>query len=468
MRYQALRETNVPRHLGIPHPESYCLQALIIKKHWEEIKLHNQKPTNEVSRIFVHKVGNGRIFTMGSYNGTSKYSLEETEMSWLTGVSFVVKADISTCFPSIYTHSLPWALHGREVGKDNHGVELSGNMLDQCTQNLRDGQTNGLLIGPHSSNILSEIILTDIDCTLLDKGYKKLKRYIDDYVFYADSYAQAEKFIHALSLTLRNYELTLNEKKTKISPLPGPTVERWIRELKRFSFPKDEDLKFSVIRSFLDLALELATHGGTSATLNYAIKMIPNRLNTRAKRLYVQDAINLTLAFPYLAPLLEEYVFKRYWHDGIQLKISEFSNHLIRLGIQKIYPDAIAHGLYYSLTYNISLELEEREFQEILEISDCLVIVLLLEYAKKNNRSNLQIAVQKLSDELKTKGKREQDKYWLLIYQTWTVDDLTGNGQPFLSKLKASNFNFICSSTFEAPDFMNKSDSKSLSELTHD
>lgn len=37
----------------------------------------------------------------------------------LIGKRFVVKADISTFFPSIYTHSIPWALVGKAVAKQN-------------------------------------------------------------------------------------------------------------------------------------------------------------------------------------------------------------------------------------------------------------------------------------------------------------------------------------------------------------
>ena len=31
---------------------------------------------------------------------------------------YLVKADISTCFPSIYTHSIPWAIVGKQQSKN--------------------------------------------------------------------------------------------------------------------------------------------------------------------------------------------------------------------------------------------------------------------------------------------------------------------------------------------------------------
>lgn len=442
IRYESLRDINIPRRLGIPHPESHVVQSLAIRKHWVAIKTHCEVPSVQVSRIYVRHVGGGRIFEM-NYKGSERYELEEDELKWQAGAQFIVEADISACFPSIYTHSIPWALHSREEAKKNRLLALPGNLLDKCTQNLRDSQTNGLLIGPHSSNIISEIILTRIDNELLNKGYKKLKRHIDDYEFYAATHIEAEKFLHDLGLALREYEMTLNEKKTKILPIPRPSTDNWVRELNRFAFSKREKTKFSIIRSFLDLALELAQAARTSAPLNYAIKMMPKRLNSRARRMYLQEAINLAISYPYLTPLLDRHVFTKYAHDRIEEKVAEFVNTLIRLGIIKLYPDAIAHSLYYALKYQSLITLTEAEFLEIIALDDCLTTVLLLEYAKAHKLKKIISAIKDRSASLKKEVAREQDRQWLLIYQTWSETELIGNGQAFLASLKKQQFEFI-------------------------
>ena len=448
IRYEAIRDINIPRHLGIPHPESYALQALAIKKHWEEIKAHCAKPSPAVSRIHVRHVGGGCIFEM-SYKGVERYQFEEDEIEWRSGAKFVVKADIASCFPSMYTHSIPWALHGLEVAKKSTGLgKLYGNLLDKCTQNTRDKQTNGLLIGPHASNIIAEIILTNIDTVLQSKGHKKLTRHIDDYTYYADTYEEAERFLKDLGLSLRTYEMALNEKKTRILPLPRPSSENWTQELQRFVFPKGEELWFSIIRSFLDLALENAQTAGTSAPLNYALKMLADKhgerkLNPRAKRLYVQEAINLAISYPYLAPVLDKFVFDRYRFTGIDKKIAAFAATLIRLGAQKLYPDTIAHALYYALKHKISIPVEEGELLAVLLLDDCVVNVLLLEYAPQHGLKKLHEAVKARAMQLKTAGPRDRDRNWLLIYQTWTTKELTGNGQALLAMLKKAKFQFL-------------------------
>lgn len=458
VRYEALRDSNVPRHMGIPHPQAYAVQALAIHKHWEAIATQCNRPNPIFSRIYVRHVGDGKIFEM-NYKGDERFKLEEEELQWMSGAQFVVSADIATCFPSIYTHSIPWALHGKEAAKGSDSlIDFPGNLLDRCTQNTRDRQTNGLLIGPHASNIISEIILTQIDTDLQKKGYRKVKRHVDDYRFYAANFEEAERFIKDLGLGLRAFELSLNEKKTKISPLPSPSDEDWVLVLNRFQFPNDE-IKYSEIRSYLDLALTCGQTLGRSTPLNYAIKVlakkhikknpgepdevVPRNLSLRAKRMYTQEAMNLALAYPYLVQLLDEHVFAPYWHDAMPEKIAEFSAELIKIGLRKLYPDTISHALFLALKHSLTIDLDDNRLIEIVALDDCVANVLLLEYALFCGRKKIASAVKKRANELLKSDSREKDKHWLLIYQVWSPAELEGNGQGFLADLKKKGFQFF-------------------------
>ncbi len=459
MRYEALRDSNIPRHMGVPHPEAYAVQALAIAKHWQAIATHCNKPQPVFSRIHVRHIGNGRIFEM-NYKGNERFRLEEDEQKWMSGAQYVVEADIATCFPSIYTHSIPWALDGKAKAKSSNSVtELPGNLLDKCTYNTRDRQTNGLLIGPHASNIISEIILTQIDADLQAKGHHKVKRHVDDYRCYAGTYEDAEKFIKDLGMALRAYEMSLNERKTKIVPLPGPSEEDWVSVLNRHPLPRDQALKFSDIRSFLDRALTCAQTIGKSTPLVYAIKVLarahsksssgnrdgapPRELNLRARRMYALEAMNLALAYPYLAPMLDECVFTPYWHDGLKDKIAEFATALVQLGLRKLYPDAIAHAIFLALKYDVVLGLADEHLTDVVALDDCIATVLLLEYAKVHGLGELVSAVKERANELTSADNRDKDKHWLLIYQVWTEAELRGRKQSFLAELKGMGFQFF-------------------------
>ena len=442
VRYQTLRDINIPRHLGIPHPQGHLAHCIAIKRSWLRLKRHCAKPIHPVSRIFVRDTGSERVFLM-SYKGQERFEVEEQDISFTTGASYVVHADISRCFPSIYTHSIPWALHGLAKAKKARGdLSLDGNILDRATQGVHDGQTNGLLIGPHTSNLVAELVLTSVDDSLLKKGHRRLTRHIDDYRFYARTHEEAENFIRDLEMSLREYELSLNERKTRILTLPRPQVENWVRELNNFHFPAGK-IRFSTVRSFLDLSLDLSQRAGTSATLNYAIQMVPPRLNERAKRLFVTEAVNLALSFPYLAPLLEEYVFSKHKHADIKPNIKTFATELFQIGLRKIYPDAIAHALYYAIQHGTSLDIPEKLLMQAVTIDDCICDVLLLEYAKQRRLKLLSQAVRNRANNLKGLEPRDQDAFWLLIYQVWPVTELRKNGHDLLADLKSKKFTFI-------------------------
>ena len=215
IRYDALRDVNVPRQLGAPHPESHLLQCLVMEHYWGQIKRHCRKPAIPASRTYVRKMSANRVFHM-TYKGKERDG-EERDLRRMAGAQYVVTADISACYPSIYTHSIPWAMHGKTKAKKIRGSSLPGNLLDSVTQGTRDGQTNGLLIGPDTSSVISEIILTEIDAIVQSQGFKRFSRYIDDYTYYARTHEEAEQFVHQLSLSLRDYELVLNERKTSIA-----------------------------------------------------------------------------------------------------------------------------------------------------------------------------------------------------------------------------------------------------------
>ena len=464
IRYEALRDSNIPRHLGIPHPKSYAMQALAIKKHWGCIAEHMNKPELVFSRIHVRRARNGRIFEMNYMGRKSKF--EKDELVWMLGAQYMVAVDIAQCFSSIYTHSIPWALHGKDYAKEHPKLNEPGNLLDQCTRNTKDKQTNGLLIGPHASNIISEIILTTIDANLQEKGYKKVKRYIDDYCFYAATYEEAELFIKEIGLQLRTYEMSLNEKKTKILPLPRPSDEDWVLVLNRHQLPKNQELKFRDIRSYLDLALTCAQTIGKSTPLNYAIKVlakthsendteytdesVSRELNSRAKWMYTQETMNLALMYPYLTSLLDDFVFSRYWHDGLKERIARFSTELVKKALRKLYPDAIAHAIFLALKYDFILELEEKQFLEIVNLDDCVANVMLLEYSIRYNNKKVKKAITQHANKLKQLKSRDIDKHWLLIYQLWTENELQGKGQTFLAKLKKEGFQFFSLPTVQA------------------
>src|SRR5690606_18601574 len=126
----------------------------------------------------------------------------------------------------------------------------------------KHGETNGILIGPHVSNLISEIVLTKVDFTMVSKGYK-YTRNIDDYTCYVESYEKAEKFFIDLSRELGKYDLKLNEKKSEIIQLPLASVKNWVNKLNDYIFVNTyvvhnkEIIRYKELKAFVDFVIQL-------------------------------------------------------------------------------------------------------------------------------------------------------------------------------------------------------------------
>lgn len=133
----------------------------------------------------------------------------------------VVSADIYNFYGSVYTHSVSWALHGRDEAKNrSRDFSLSGNRFDKLLQNAHDGQTNGIPVGNIISDVMAELVLKDVDeliAPLLLELDVKAFRFKDDYRFICKSKRDARAVIDKLALSLNtHYGLSLNQSKTKI------------------------------------------------------------------------------------------------------------------------------------------------------------------------------------------------------------------------------------------------------------
>lgn len=145
----------------------------------------------------------------------------------------MLQVDISKCFPSIYTHSIGWAVKNKRLAKAKPRVygDFDGN-FDNLMQIMNYRETNGIIIGPEVSRIFSEIILQKIDLNLIDKmnGLDlkvskdfDFRRYVDDYFIFYRSDKVKEAFMRSLESSLLDYKMYLNEAKTTIATRPFAT-----------------------------------------------------------------------------------------------------------------------------------------------------------------------------------------------------------------------------------------------------
>lgn len=445
IRYSSMRNINIPRPMAIPEPFAYSNQAKALSENWSNLQNYfSTKTSNDsfkISRIHLRKLENrSELFEM-NYKNFSKDG--EPEQDIVIKSKYIALADISNCFPSIYSHSISWALVGKAHAKAKSKPTDKNewfNQIDFNTRNLKHGETNGVLIGPHSSNLISEIILVSVDNELTQQRFKYIRN-IDDYTCYVDSYEEADRFFLCLSEELKKYELALNSKKSKIIPLPLASVKNWVTKLNHFNFTNTyivnnkEAIRIKELKGFIDFAIELMLDENSDASiLNYAIKIISNKhLDTNAKNYYIKQIHHLVLLYPYLINLLEQRVFEP--HNIDKNIIKKIAQDIYTYGLKKKIYEACSYSIYWALKYDFDIEISTIKLDSINSL-DCIFLLISYQYDKKHKKKGYLKEYKDLSKYLK---QGEFDRYWLYIFETLPWTELADNYRV----MKKSGLTFI-------------------------
>lgn len=434
--FRVMRNIGIPRLMGIPNPFKYQRVCAEVRDNWDKIRAHFHLQTNgqsyRVSRIHVRKKYNEkRIFEMNykdwRVDGNPELDLliQGKRMS-----RYIVQADISTCFPSIYTHSIPWALVGKEKAKQTRSDDIWYNNIDKMCSDMRNGETHGLLVGPHTSNLLSEIVLTVVDKKLYDKGYRYVRN-IDDYDCYVDSHDKAQRFLRDLEEALREFDLPLNHKKTKIVELPIGIEKNWKHQLS--DLPKvgvSGMVEYPQVNTFIDTALMIATETGNFAIINYAIKKLKgSKLSSNGKKLATKRFMHMAALYPYLLHLMEEYVFIPYEVDASDIKL--LSDTIYMDSVNKNDYESLCYSIYFAIRFGFVLAEFENNYTEaqdyIIKSKDCLLLILTWIYFMKQNHWKRNATQVKPLNKVAVKLEdTDMDRYWLFCYEALSKGKLHG------------------------------------------
>ena len=151
-------------------------------------------------------------------------AIEQQSIELALEFEYVLHTDISNCYGSIYTHSIVWALHSKEVGKrERKDKSLIGNIIDKHLQDMSYGQTNGIPQGSVLMHFIAEMVLGYVDLELTEKlkveklGDYKIIRYRDDYKVFSNNPQDAELIVKHLTEILIGLGMRLNAQKTLVS-----------------------------------------------------------------------------------------------------------------------------------------------------------------------------------------------------------------------------------------------------------
>ena len=243
------------RKIELIHPILYVDLVNIItqKENWDFIKARfNEFASNKKIICCSLPISNNnkRETILNWWN-----SFEQRSIACGLDYMYLGKTDIESCYPSIYTHSIAWALNTKESAKLDHSDKLLGNVIDKRIQGMQYGQTNGIPQGSVLMDFIAEMVLGYGD-QLLSKRLKnadfdyKILRYRDDYRIFARDVSSVKTIVRELAEVLSELNLNINANKTSIG---DDIVLDSIKPDKRYRISVAPDTGQSLQRKLMDI-----------------------------------------------------------------------------------------------------------------------------------------------------------------------------------------------------------------------
>ena len=274
-----------------------CVQLITEPTNWQSIKIRFAEFQSGVVECCSMPV-----IALEDQNATKEQILnwwkrvEQRSLELSLEYSHVRLTDVSNCYPSIYSHAIGWAIHGREFlkHKDNRwNKKLLGNQLDEMIRNSREGQTNGIPQASLLSHVLAELVLgycdTLIDQSLDSKDEVKILRYRDDYRIFGASDTACQKALKVISEKLNLFGMKLGAVKTTgaVNVISGAVKSDKLDALSL-------NLKQRTLQKELLLIHQFAQSQPSSGALKFLLSQFLDRLSWRIKKKYLGNE-NITV-----------------------------------------------------------------------------------------------------------------------------------------------------------------------------
>jgi hypothetical protein len=434
--YTIPKVKHVRRTLAIPHPFHQILLSKKIVEYWSEIDEYISKSPISLSKPNIGiSADDVMMLVKGNRLRAVKRDITLSEIPIKRSIlsvdsRFLLKADISRFFPTIYTHIIPWAVHSKEISKKNVNAKKSekqnlwGDEIDKLVRSTQANQTMGIPIGPDTSMIISEIVGTAIDLKLLQKLKEnkiKLKgfRFVDDFYLYFNDLASAQYALSMLHLILKEFELELNTEKTKIIELPITLEAEWVLELRKFQYQLDGKSSTGIssdnLISYFSKAFELSKIYSDESVLKYALtEIMDTRVDLRVWYLYESLILKASIVEPSVLPIVAEIFYGYSKEKGYSLNKKQIANTMFEI----IYYHSKYHNAH-EITWALwickilNIKISAKAVKAISTIENDLVALVAMDLQSRKLISKLDTSVW---ERFATKDHLYSE-HWLLAYE---------------------------------------------------
>lgn len=273
-RYSGTKHDGSRRFFGTPNIVSYFHVSSFIWKNWSKFQSIFSLSNFSIGAPNVLD-SDERAIKVPSLSELSKHSSTK-----LGHAPYILKVDIAQCFPSIYTHSISWAVHGIEQSKiktDERSKDNYFNALDFFTRNCQQGNSRGVLIGPDAFRLIVELVLSRLDNQLSDVIGNKIVgavRHVDDYYIGLRTEHNSQSVLSMVREILSGYELYLNDHKTRIYPSIEPINDIWAQRLRKLTNNLSSYSPINEIEFAIDKSLEAARVVGSDSPVKILLRAL--------------------------------------------------------------------------------------------------------------------------------------------------------------------------------------------------
>ncbi|EHR4996370.1 RNA-directed DNA polymerase [Vibrio parahaemolyticus] len=442
-KYSVARSSYYRRVTSILNPIGFYYISKEISKHWAKIERHYRKSNISLSKPRINP--SLRAIEISKFN-----ELYEAKIERSSGYKFALITDITSFFPTIYTHSIPWALHTKPIAKKNttHTDEYFGNLIDAKSMSLQDGQTMGIPIGPDTSHIISEIISVSIDKDLNDVlGYWPAGfRYVDDYFLFFNTREEAERVLASLTKIVSNYELQLNPSKTKIIEVRDLVEESWKYSIKKLRISDKKKQQRDDIHNYFECVFSLESKFKDESLVKYALKQLSSSIIKKSNwSIFESYLLKCGYGFPNTLQIIVTILstYKQFDYNLNQKALERFCGNLIETHAISDHHGEVSWLLWLCKEINVPLRREVIREVEGMSSGVCKLMVIDL-YESGVIKHNLK------SETLRLLASKESlySSDWLISYEAgrrfWlkNADDKFIKDDYFFSALLKNSVSF--------------------------
>jgi len=459
---------------------SYALKADDIKRHlkreWGKVTttpIHCSIPKNELGRRFIQVLHPLPFFYLAEYvsqqysnlmrvcrrssiscsrpmqssrlkhrflnpNSKSVASFKEELQKRSLDKYVELRVDISNFYPSIYTHIIPWAFVGRDTAKeiwlckkekttpecsraDVESYEVA-DKIDKLIEHCQEKQTHGIPIGPDTSYIVAEAILSQIDSQIASK-IKDIcgVRYYDDYYLFFDTTEEAEYALKVMIDAFKQFGLEVNLSKVEINQIPISAIEHYAVVLSSYGFKSDK--KSHMFQVYFELIWSLVREcpGKAQTILRYGLSVLernlPEELSVHEEKLLYILLFKTAVLMPAVVPEILSVTDKMGSEPSPDV-LTRMTNAVFKRHIQLGNHIEIMWALWVCKKY--SLDIDVNIIRDIFNLNHPLCSLMSLDYL--NNAKPKMLSDPIIEAEIKRivslfSARSLYDENWILLYE---------------------------------------------------